>query len=212
MPFVIYEQGRRIQTPLASVFPPRTVEQLTPTEKPPRISEDDQIKESRLAHNERSLGVYQQIDDGSAKREKVRYANEIMTSPLLTVNEQESVEQAWKIIRSHGFHHLPVLGEEQKLVGILSDRDILTALAVSSTAETATVTAAIMANTVSSLMQKRVLSATANTEVRLIAGLMAENQIGAIPVVDNEDHVEGIVTRTDILRILVNQAPLELWT
>lgn len=204
MPFVIYEQGRRIQTPLASVFPPRTVEQLTPTEKIPRISEDDQIKESRLAHNERSLGVYQQVDDGSAKREKVRYANEIMTFPLLTVNEEASVEQAWKIIQSNGFHHLPVLGGEQKLVGILSDRDILTALAVSGIV--------VMANMVSSLMQKRVLSATANTEVRLIAGLMAENQIGAIPVVDNQDRVEGIVTRTDILRILVNQAPLELWT
>ena len=204
MPFVIYEQGARIQTPLSSVFPPRTVEQLTKLEKTPRVSENDQIKESRLAHNEKSLDVYQQIDDGSAKRERVRYANEIMTSALLTINESETVEQAWRIIQSHGFHHLPVLGEGQKLVGILSDRDILSALALAGTTT--------MSNTVSSLMQTRVLSATANTEVRLIAGLMAENQIGAIPVVDGEDHVKGIVTRTDILRLLLNQAPLELWT
>lgn len=204
MPFVIYEQGMRIQTPLASVFPPRTVEQLQEIDKTPRVSENDQIKESRSAHNEKSLEVYQEIDDGGAKRERVRYANEIMTADIQTINENEKIEQAWNIIQSHGFHHLPVLGGEQKLVGILSDRDILAALAVAGTS--------VMTNAVSSLMQTRVLSATANTEVRLIAGLMAENQIGAIPVVDSDDNVDGIVTRTDILRLLLNQAPLELWT
>lgn len=204
MPFVIYEQGVRIQTPLASVFPPRTVEQLKPIEKTPKISENDQVKESRLIHNERSLDTYHQIDEGDGKRERVRYADEVMTYSLMTIEQNGTVEQAWKIIQSHGFHHLPVLSAGAKLVGIVSDRDILAALATFGTE--------VMTQNVASLMQVRVLSATPKTEIRLIAGIMAENHIGAIPIVDSEDQVDGIVTRTDILRILVNQAPLELWT
>ena len=204
MPFVIYEQGMRIRTPLASVFPPRTVEQLTPVEKAARISRNDQVKPEGRTQIERELDTYRQISDGEETRQRLRYAEDIMVTTVLTVVESESVERCWNLIQSRGFHHVPVLDEHRKLIGIVSDRDILVALT--------TIGEQVMQQRIATIMKTRVLTATPKTEIRLMAGLMAENGIGSIPVVNEDDRVEGIVTRTDILLTMVNQAPLELWS
>ena len=56
------------------------------------------------------------------------------------------------------------------------------------------------------------LSAHPDTEIRLIARTMFEQKIGAMPILSEEDDsMVGILTRSDILRTVVNRAPFELW-
>jgi len=61
------------------------------------------------------------------------------------------------------------------------------------------------------LYLKKVLTATPETQIREIARVLIEQRKGVMPIVDANAHMVGIITRSDILRTIVNQAPLELW-
>jgi acetoin utilization protein AcuB len=56
-----------------------------------------------------------------------------------------------------------------------------------------------------------VLTAHPDTSIRDIARVFFEERIGAVPIVDRGETLVGIVTRSDILRTILNSAPLELW-
>ena len=60
-------------------------------------------------------------------------------------------------------------------------------------------------------MKRQVLSAQESTLIRHLAKAICNHRIGALPVVNAENRVLGIVTRSDILGAIVNEAPLELW-
>jgi acetoin utilization protein AcuB len=94
------------------------------------------------------------------------------------------------------FRHVPVVGPDGQLVGILSDRDLLPApnggLAVSE------------------LMSSPVWTAAPESPLREVASLMFDRRVGALPILD-EGALVGILTRSDILRSLLVEPPLDLW-
>ena len=61
------------------------------------------------------------------------------------------------------------------------------------------------------IMATPVLTAHADTEIREIARVLFEERIGAVPIVDSQGQLVGMVTRSDILRTIMNHAPLDLW-
>jgi CBS domain-containing protein len=100
-------------------------------------------------------------------------------------------------------------------VGIVSDRDLL-ATRGEGPAAVDRPDASDDANggadtTIRAITKTRVLTASRETAIRQIAFVMIEQRIGAMPIIDESGHLEGIITRSDILRAVVNQAPLELW-
>ena len=60
-------------------------------------------------------------------------------------------------------------------------------------------------------MSREVLTATPDTPIRDLARMMVHAKVGAIPIVDEHRVVVGIVTTTDVLGCVVNEAPLDLW-
>jgi CBS domain-containing protein len=62
------------------------------------------------------------------------------------------------------------------------------------------------------IMSSQVLSATPMTEIREIAHAMLDEQVNAIPIIDNLRHPIGILTTSDILRAIVHRSPLDLRT
>lgn len=71
---------------------------------------------------------------------------------------------------------------------------------------------AVMATTrIDAVMISQVVCASAETSIRRVAEVMLLHKVDALPVTDEAQRVQGIVTRTDLLRALVLEAPLELW-
>ncbi len=89
-----------------------------------------------------------------------------------------------------------------QLVGILSERDTLRHAAERREGD---------GGGVARLMADRVVTATPGTRIREVARVMYEQRLGALPVVTEDAMVRGIITRGDILRMLIHNAPLELW-
>ncbi|WP_198264647.1 HPP family protein [sulfur-oxidizing endosymbiont of Gigantopelta aegis] len=64
--------------------------------------------------------------DGS-KTEKPEFAGHLMTKPAITINEKQHILDLFELFYSHQIHHLPVINEHYKLVGIITPKDLLLA-------------------------------------------------------------------------------------
>jgi acetoin utilization protein AcuB len=133
-------------------------------------------------------------------------ARELMTKEPVTVDPMATVRQATGLLQTLDVRHLPVVDDLGALVGMLSDRD-LRSLSVPSYAGdeyVGTVQATPEAN-VASLMSSDVLSVEAEAPASEVVEIMLEHKIGAVPVVDADGMLVGIISYIDILRSL----PLE---
>jgi len=189
--------------------PAEKVQALVP-ERP--VSEKDHpVDEKDPKHRPRAYSAasaYQVIEQ-LPKSSAVLFAEQIMTSPVLTLSPRAKISNAVEIFQTKLFRHLPVVTDGNRLAGILSDRDIMRHLGgltedyrrqVPHTAD----------DNVEQLMQPRVLAASPETDVRYIARLFVEQHVGAMPIV-TDGKLTGIVTRSDILDAVMRHFVLELW-
>lgn len=163
-------------------------------------------------HPAAGIQSYRKSHDSTQGQKPALIAKQIMSSPVVTLTAQTLLDDAWELIRNRRFRHLPVVDGQNRLIGIISDRDILQkASYICRPPDTPSETAGPEPVTIDTIMKRQVLTATPRTEIRRIARLLFEERIGSMPIVDNRDRLEGIITRSDILRILIREAPIELW-
>ena len=133
--------------------------------------------------------------------------NEIMTRQVVAIGPDTPIRDVQRLMEQRNIRHFPILEERSgggpdHLVGIVSDRDLLRAGAH---------TAASNARTVADIMTRRVVSCVPATGLRVLAEVMVGQRIGAVPVLNTEGALIGIVSRSDILKSLMREAPLETW-
>ena len=139
----------------------------------------------------------------------VLLAEQIMTSPVVTLNTQETIDDALILFRTRQIRHLPVVSPEGLLVGIISERDVLHHLS----GYTDNYQPQIQKNRsdqITQLMKSPVLTASTDTDVRYVARLFIDNRIGALPIV-TDGKLNGVITRSDVLTAVMRYFVLELW-
>lgn len=137
---------------------------------------------------------------------EVFHAGEIMSYPVFTIEPDTPVLEAWKKFMEKKVHHMPVLSAEGNIIGIVSDRDLLKKIVINNGhAETSKDV------TVEAVMSTEVIATTPLTDIRRIAKAMLDNHIGAMPVVDVDGKITGIITRSDILFAIIHRPELKLW-
>lgn len=121
---------------------------------------------------------------------------DVMSKPVLTVEVDESLWDAWQLLFVSGLRHLVVIDENAHCVGVLSDRNILADVPA---------TMEHLGNRYVREILARVPIATIEpgAEPRAAARLMQEHAIEAVPVVDEVGKVLGIVTESDVVRWVV---------
>ncbi|XDD49871.1 HPP family protein [Leptospira sp. WS92.C1] len=124
-------------------------------------------------------------------------AGDLLTSPVVSFSEQDSVERAEEIFFQKRFRHVPILDEKSTLCGILSDRDWMRWKLTHVSSETE------QGKTIGQIMKTRVLSVHRNAGIGEIAKVLFEERIGCLPVVNERIQVIGIITRSDVLRAIL---------
>jgi len=121
-----------------------------------------------------------------------------MTRKLVTTSPNEGLNGAWTLLQEHGVRHLPVL-EGDRLVGIVTDRDIRQALpSRATTLGVHELLASVDRVTLREIMTKDVVTVTPDQSIPEAARLLVEHRIGALPVVE-DGRLVGILTETDVL-------------
>lgn len=130
-------------------------------------------------------------------------AIDIMTDEPMTVPESATVGQAVQVLQALHVRHVPVVNEEGEVVGMLSDRD-LRAIAIPRTLgdEWFGELRVALETPIARVMSSDVVTVQEQTATAEIIELMLENNVGAVPVVDAEGTLVGIVSYIDVLREL----------
>jgi acetoin utilization protein AcuB len=129
---------------------------------------------------------------------------DVMTREVIWLLEEQNLAQLVETFQRFSFHHLPVL-DGKKVVGMVSQRDVLraTIAGVDRTPAALTREARFLERTfVRDLMKTRVVTARPSDGVAVAAARMLESRVDALPVVNEDDELLGIVTSHDLLRLM----------
>jgi acetoin utilization protein AcuB len=130
---------------------------------------------------------------------------DLMTTKVFTVDQHDMVDRVFFLIHYEKVRHLPVT-EKGKVIGIVSDRDLYKALGPKSNSKSiepveGSTLLHVIPQKVQHIMRRGVLTVNPETYASEAAAIMAENKVGALPVVDQNHKLVGIVSATDILRV-----------
>ena len=138
-----------------------------------------------------------------------------MTKDLITVDEGASILKASKLMKQNNISHLLVM-RKGRLVGTISDRQLKEATpSKATTLDIHEMYYLLDQVTVKSLMAKKLYTITPEATVEKAAAIMLQQNISALPVVDENGALQGIIAKGDIFRAFVsisgiNQAPMAL--
>jgi acetoin utilization protein AcuB len=128
-------------------------------------------------------------------------AADLMTSEPVVVQPDDDISTAVTLLEEASVRHLPVVNEQGELVGMVSDRD-LRALLVPHFLRREVIEglSAGAGAPVSTVMSGNIVSVDMEDDVSLVADLIMRHKVGAIPVVDADGKLVGIVSYVDLLR------------
>lgn len=214
MSLIIIDQGNRIQTPVKTLFKSRSVDAASASKGSSSLpGSEDNLKrsEERLIRIDSDSGrrpatsagphaAYEQTQSAGkpkSSRPTLR-AQQIMTFPVQTILVTASLRQAWLQLEEYQIAHLVIVDENDKPLGLISRPEI------QEHGTDSTVTLAVV-------YEKKMVAATPDTELSQIASTFVNYPIAALPVINDHNELVGIISRTDLVRLLINDAQVESW-
>ncbi|NNE34534.1 MAG: CBS domain-containing protein [Rhodothermales bacterium] len=192
---------------IQSIAPTRSTDDSEKSQPVNRNDNPDKGRQSAM-QGRAGAAAYNAIDE-LPRTTTILHADQIMTSSVVTLSLRQTVSDTLAIFQENAFHHLPVVGDDNRLAGIVSDRDILRYFGGIS-ADYHLQAPNRSDRPVEKMMQSPVLTASRVTDVRYIARLFVDQRIGSMPIV-TEGTLVGIVTRSDVLSAVMRNFVLELW-
>jgi CBS domain-containing protein len=127
-----------------------------------------------------------------------------MQSDVITGDQRMGMLDAHKMMRDRKIRRLPVIKRNKKLVGMVTRSDIRKAEPSDATTLNVWEMNYLLAKLqLKDIMTTEVITCRPEDTIKTAATLMQEHKIGALPVLDEKDHIVGIITESDIFRILI---------
>ncbi len=124
---------------------------------------------------------------------------EFMTHHVKSTTAASSLKQALDTMVAEDIHHLPVVDHQGKLVGIISDRDLLIDATKDHHGQIQAPELIIR-----DVMNSRVFTASPEDNLRTAVRIMLDHRVHSVPVVSRDGKLVGMVTSSDILRLIVD--------
>lgn len=162
------------------------------------------------SHHPDRLQVYAKTQTAASQRRPLSRVADVMATRAITLPDSATVLQAWQVLTDHTLGQAPVVDDNGKLVGMLL-RDDLFQPGLLAAPDQAKAWHALMQHNVKSIMWTPVPSVAPESDIRRVARVLLDTGLPGLPVVDESGQVCGFVARSDILRAVVNDPPLDLW-
>jgi acetoin utilization protein AcuB len=129
-----------------------------------------------------------------------------MTQKLITATPDMSVKQAFLLMRTHRVRHIPVV-EGETLVGIISDRDLRRPRWAETLDDWTTYYNIDETHTVADVMTRTPETVKASDDIRKAVKIFREQRYGALPVLNRDQELVGILSAQDLLVALEELLP-----
>ncbi len=116
-------------------------------------------------------------------------AQDLMTTDVITANPQDSIKSAAKIFAEKGFDHLPVVNDENEIIGIVTSWDVAVAVGEGK-------------DKLKDILTSKVVTANENEPVDSVARKLQKHNISGVPVIDSNHRLKGVVTSEDLSKLI----------
>jgi CBS domain-containing protein len=120
---------------------------------------------------------------------------------VISINENDSLYDAIKVLSEQKIGALPVLNNQEKLSGMLSERDIIQKVSFNKTIDLSQIQ-------IRSIMTTKIITCNQNTESNVLMTIMTNNKIRHIPII-KQGSLIGIVSIGDVVKRLLEKFNLE---
>jgi acetoin utilization protein AcuB len=129
--------------------------------------------------------------------------SERMTHPVLTIKPDVPVQDALTLMKRDKIHRYPVVDKGGKLLGIVTESDLMNASpSEATTLSVWEITALVAKITVERVMTKKVITVTEDTTIEEAARILADSSVGGLPVL-RDNKLVGIITESDLFHIFL---------
>ena len=127
-----------------------------------------------------------------------------MSKEVVTISPGDSMKRAMDLIKKHQIHQLPVM-KDNKLVGMLSDGDLKRASASDATTlDVHELIYLLDKIKVADIMSRPAITVPQDYTIEEAAEILQKHKIAALPVVDGQGDLKGIITQNDLFSALVS--------
>lgn len=142
------------------------------------------------------------------KEALMRKSKDIMTSNVVTINAKDTMANAYSLMHEKYIRHLPVVDDRNKIVGMLSDRDVHLTMSVKKTnilQQTISLNKELL---VEDFMNWPVFMVSEETSLKKVAEEMLAQKVSAFIVQDSVGHLKGIITTDDLIKLFLVDSPV----
>lgn len=187
---------------------------LKKTEAPNEVSlkpdDDDLFQEfsnsKKQNDEEHALNVYKKIAHLDTA-EQIFHVRDIMTTNLECIDKSSSLQDTYEKLKSVKVNQIPVVDFGKKIVGMINKKMILNLIMndIQNINE-------ILNRRIEDIYLDEVITTNPITDIRRVAKVMLDFRLDAIPVVNEDDSLVGIVSKTDIIKAVSYIPKLQLWS
>ena len=177
-----------------------------------RLKDDDSSKqhfEDNLYQGQitkEATNAYKEMTNLETKAD-IYHVEQIMSQKVLTVNDSKTIRECYEMMQDNAVQQLPIIADNQlHLKGIITRHDILKY--ITNDLENASEK---FDYAISNISTKKIITTDPISDIRRVAQVMIDLNINALPVVNTEDILVGIVTRNDIIKAVASLPHLQLW-
>jgi len=158
------------------------------------------------------MAAYEQASKTFVPRHPLTLVRDIMNPGAMTLRDDATVASAWSMLAEHHLGQAPVVDAQGALVGLLSRADLMRSDRLPGPQTHALVWQSFLLQSVQDIMWTPVPSVAPETDIRRVARVLLDTGLPGLPVVDEQGALVAFVSRTDILRAVVSDPPLDLWS
>ena len=130
--------------------------------------------------------------------------DDVMSREPVTAFRDDVIRTVIERMGRHGIRHLPVVDGERRVIGVVSDRDVRTAIGDPLRAVNARDAFVRLETTrVADAMTPSPSTLPSGTRLSQAAAFFADHKVGALPIVDQDERLVGLISYTDILRAVI---------
>jgi len=132
------------------------------------------------------------------------FVSRSMTRKVVTVDQEAGIFDAQELMAKNKIRHLPIVDQKQRLIGIVTDRDIRSALPNRYFELSPAEEEKIAAIKVKDIMTKDPITISPTYTIQDALLMIQNAKVGALPVVDEDKRLKGIISVRDLLRAFIN--------
>jgi len=151
------------------------------------------------------LNIYKKIAHIDAS-DVIYHIKDIMTKDSINIYINESVNDAYDKLKEHQVSQVPIVSKDEKIMGMINKKLILNLLM--GDIDNISI---ILKRELDDIYLPEVITTDPISDIRRVARVMIDFNLDAIPVVNKNDTLLGIVSKTDIIKAVSNIPRFQLW-